>query len=334
MKVSPLKGLAGCALPMLAAVALAACGSAESAESKRQHCADMTDKAEHDACVAELREEEGRDDAKSARDGEIEEACELDNNAHQAACEAGYRRGLVAADEETMGYACEEFESSTDVMLLSACTLGFQQAQEAKRHSEEVSAEEEPGGPVADVGTISVSDGEGTAFRNHFKIGPLIYPDEGMPPDEVLEACNLQYQGILEKSVFARGEISVSYTEGSFPEYLGIDAEGIVQGTGAAADVVAYQRNGEWLCRQEELASTSYEIQPGETWTMPIWYIAEDILNNAQPRVSPEVKNGWQFKFIGPAMAGTWKYSGAGAGECAGYDELYLYNRSGTCEES
>lgn len=298
-------------------------------EGEREHCASMTEKVEHDACVAELREEEGRDKAKFVHDREIEEACELDNNAHQAACEAGYRWGLVADDEEAMGYACEEFESSSDVMLLSACTLGFQQAQEAKRHHKEVTAEEEPGGPLEDVGTIAISGG-GTAFRDHFKIGPLIYPDEGMPPEEVLEACNLDYQGTLEKSAFARGEISVSYVKGSFSELMGLGAENTVAGD--AMEIVAFQLNGKWLCRQEELASTTYEIQPGETWVMPIWFIAQEVLNNAQPRVSAEVRNSWHFQFVGPNIGyGTWKYSGPGAGECAGYEELYLYNRSGGC---
>lgn len=209
--------------------------------------------------------------------------------------------------------------------------LGDSESAQSEGLPEGMPVEEEPGGPLGDVGTIANHE-KGMTFRDHFKIGPLLYPDEGTPPEEVLEACNLQYQGVIEKSVFARGEMSVSYAEGSFPEFLGIDAEGIVQGTDTAIDVVAYQMNGEWLCRQEELASTRYEIQPGETWNMPIWYIAEDILNNAQPRVPLEVLNGWHFQFVGPLMSGTRTYSGPGVGECYGYDELYLYNRSGSCD--
>ena len=188
---------------------------------------------------------------------------------------------------------------------------------------------EEPGGPLAYVGTIAISN-KGTAFVDRYKIGPLIYPDEGMPPEEVLEACNLSYPSVLDKSVFARGEISVSYTEGSFSELMGIDAENTVQDHGPGMEVVAYQKDGEWLCRQEELESTSYEIRPGETWDLPIWFIAEEALSNAEPRVSTETENGWNFRFIGPNMYGDWRYSGPGAGECAGYEELYLYNRTGT----
>ncbi|HEY2478880.1 MAG TPA: hypothetical protein VGI17_09110 [Solirubrobacterales bacterium] len=133
-----------------------------------------------------------------------------------------------------------------------------------------------------------------------------------MPPEEVLGACDLTYQSVLQKSVFPPGEISVIDTEGSFPELMGIDAENTVLGSGPGMEVVAYQKNGEWLCRQEELESTSYEIQPGETWNLPIWFIAEEALSNAERRVSTETRNEWHFRFVGPNMYGTWKYSGPG----------------------
>lgn len=196
--------------------------------------------------------------------------------------------------------------------------------------SSEVSApEKEPGGPLQDVGTFTVSDKEGTAYRNRYKIGPFFYPDEGSPPEEVLETCNLWNRAIVEKSVFARGEISVSYTEGSFPESFGIDAEGIVSGTDIGIEVTAYQIGGKWLCRQEE--QVLYEIQPHETWNIPIWFIDEAVLNNAQPQVPPEVSNGWHFGSVGPPMTGTFIFRGPGAGDCYGYEAIYLYNRSGHC---
>jgi hypothetical protein len=101
--------------------------------------------------------------------------------------------------------------------------IGFELAHgERKRWAEVISPENEG---LEDVGTIAISDHKGTAFVDHYKIGRLIHPDEGMPPEEVLSVCNLTYQSVLEKSVFAPGEISVSYTEGSFPELMGIDAE-------------------------------------------------------------------------------------------------------------
>ena len=215
-------------------------------------------------------------------------------------------------------------------MAMPACSLGFQQAQEESRHQAEVSGSNAGGYHLDTVGTIAISNHKGTAFVDHYKIGRLIYPDEGMPPEEVLEACNLNYQSVLEKSVFAPGEISVSYTEGSFRELMGIDAESTIQGNGPGMEVVAYQKDGQWLCRQEELASTSYEIQPGETWNLPIWFISEEALSNTEPRVSEETKDEWHFRFVGPNMYGTWKYSGPGAGECGGYEELYLYNRTDT----
>jgi hypothetical protein len=52
--------------------------------------------------------------------------------------------------------------------------------------------------------------------------------------------------------------------------YVPIPPNGIVQGEEVFGALVAYELNNEWQCAQEELATASWEFQPGETKTMPI----------------------------------------------------------------
>lgn len=315
---------------LVTAALLSACGSSE---SKSAHCARLTG-VEHDECVSELRQEEGRDSTKSAHDKEIEEACELDSKAHQEACETGYRRGLVAEDEEAMGYACEEFESSSDVMLLSACTLGFQQAQGTKRHREEVSPES-AGGQLEKVGTITITDHEGTTFRDSYEVGPWFPSEELIPPEDVLEACNTRTQAAIAKGVFVRGAITVVYTEGSYPEFIGLDPEGTISGDGLSTAAVAFERDGEWLCRQEEIPQ--WEIQAHETQTFPIWLLVEYAESNNNPTMIPEGLNTWHFNPVAPSdllLRADQIVKGAGAADCYGYHELFLYKSPESCEGS
>lgn len=192
---------------------------------------------------------------------------------------------------------------------------------------------EELGGPLEKVGTITVSDHKGTTFKDRYWIGPLSNGEEAPPPATVLGSCDITSPGQAARSVFAHGKASISYTEGTLPEQVGL-APG-VGGEELYGGVVAYELDGEWWCRQEELQSTSYEIQPGETITMPIWLVAEEVLNNARPKAPPEVFNSWYFNFMGPPtlqLRGTTTIDGPGAGTCYGEKYLYLYNRSGVCE--
>ncbi len=231
-----------------------------------------------------------------------------------------------------MGYACEEFESSSDVMLLSACTLGFQLAQEAKRHREEVSPES-TGGPIEKVGTITITDHEGTTFRDTYEVGPWFISEELVPPQEVLEACNTRTQAAIAKGVFVRGIITVDYAEGSYPEFIGLDPEGTIMGNGLSTAAMAFQRDGEWLCRQEEIPQ--WEIQAHETQTFPIWLIVEYAESNNNPTLVPEGLLGWHFKPVAPTellLRGDQIVKGPGAADCYGYHELFLYKSSEVSE--
>src|SRR5262245_55501981 len=51
--------------------------------------------------------------------------------------------------------------------------------------------------PLAYVGAITGTDGEGTTFGDRYRIGPLLDSSEETPPEAVLNACNANYSAVL-----------------------------------------------------------------------------------------------------------------------------------------
>jgi hypothetical protein len=179
-----------------------------------------------------------------------------------------------------------------------------------------------------------VTDERGTTFTDTFSLGPLGEGEEGAPPASVLSACNYVSAGLTARGAFARGEMSISYTEGTVPEYVAIPPSGIVEGEELFDALVAFELNGEWQCAQEELETTSWEFQPGETKTMPIWLLVGDIISNEHPQVPAEIYNSWYFAPIGVPFRNPSRVTGPGAIKCGEYEtRLFLFKRSGECRE-
>lgn len=192
---------------------------------------------------------------------------------------------------------------------------------------------EELGGPIEPVGTMIVTDERGTTFKETFSIGPLSNGEEAPPPASVLGACDFSVPSQTAQAAFARGEVSVSYTEGTIPEQVVINPQGMVEGEELFDAAAAVELGGEWLCIGE--VGTSYEFQPGETQTLPMWLVVGGILSNENPQVTSDVYNTWRFHPVGPPdllLRRPSKVTGPGAIKCDQYEtQLYLYNRSGTC---
>ncbi|MBS1883589.1 MAG: hypothetical protein JSS97_11615 [Actinobacteria bacterium] len=189
------------------------------------------------------------------------------------------------------------------------------------------------GGPLRNVGTITAPVAAATTFSDHFLLGPLLYSDEGTPPEAVLNACRVNSPSIIARSVFARGQVTIRYAEGSLPSPLGINFMEVVRGVNSR---VALRVNGEWLC--ENVEGFFLEFEPGEAKTFPLWVIALTVLSNAEPRVSKEVLDTWHFDPIGvyDAEESASRVYGPGTGRCENEYEnewymLLLYNRSGHC---
>ncbi|MGH9521220.1 MAG: hypothetical protein ACRD3E_01670 [Terriglobales bacterium] len=190
--------------------------------------------------------------------------------------------------------------------------------------------EEEIGGPLSYVGTIKNSDGEGTTLIDRYRIGPLSYGEEAPPPAAVLEACGVNSPSETAASVFARGQISVTYREGSLPETIGIGEENTVEGEGIEGVLqVASLVNGEWQCLQQEPGSGGMELQPGETVIFPIWFVGDLVLSNSRPRLPQDVLDSLHIRAVGSLnlISGELQISGPGAANCEGELRLLLYGR-------
>lgn len=195
----------------------------------------------------------------------------------------------------------------------------------------EEESQSEPGGPLADLGTITGSDGEGTTFRDDYSVGPLLYSKEGSPPEEVLAACSLTDSSVIARSVFARGQVTIAYQQGTLPTEVVLGSSTPV--VGGLYTFVAFHSAGKWWCTQSE--GFALHFQPRESQTFPIWIIAPQALSNAQPRVPTSTLNTWYFNLIAPTTLRNVKVHGPGAGLCdeasGNVERLLLYNRSGSC---
>ena len=198
----------------------------------------------------------------------------------------------------------------------------------ATTHAAATPAPSEPGGPLHEVGTMTETDDKGTAVHLQYQLGPLGYSPAVVAPTAVLEACHEDYATTIAQTAYSRGQMSVSYTEGSLPTEIALGADGAISGTSTAtkwSGSVAYDVEGQWKCPANEEAGTSVTFQPGETKTFPLWVLSSG-LSNAQPKFTSTVIDGWEFTGVtigdSPMEVTT---SGPNAGKCENKDVLMLY---------
>jgi hypothetical protein len=189
---------------------------------------------------------------------------------------------------------------------------------------------EEVGGPLEDIGTITSSDGEGTTFRNEVSVGPLLYSEEGIPPEAALSACYPNDPARIASSVFIREEVTATYLEGQLPLVVAPEGYGYVKGEVEVHPVI--EVDGAWQCM--EYSEIGFEFQAGESQTYNIWLLMPQVLSNAEPQLSESVRDSLYVNLIGPSVLGIYKAKvrGPGAATCNGeYGEeerLYLFDRS------
>ena len=117
---------------------------------------------------------------------------------------------------------------------------------EAAVEKQEAAEEEAVGLPLANVGTLTASDGEGTSFAESFRLGPLLYSSEGTPPSVVLDACGANYSTTIDQAVYSRGEVAISYREGGLATTVPIVPNETVNGDGYLG-VTAFQVDGDGM---------------------------------------------------------------------------------------
>jgi hypothetical protein len=158
------------------------------------------------------------------------------------------------------------------------------------------SAPPEAGGQPT-LGAITATNGHGTAIKQEYRLGPPLYGNTSPPPAEALEACNANSPELVASSVFASGEDTVRYTEGSLPIQVHIDpvdvASAAVRGE-TAATRVPFSINGRWQCDSSSQEMT-VTLQPGQNTTYPIWVIIENAMSNQHPHVGASELHEWEF---------------------------------------
>lgn len=210
----------------------------------------------------------------------------------------------------------------------------IQRERNSAAATEEVS--QSLGGPVSFVGTITGSDGKGTTLVDRYSLGPLINGSEGAPPEVVLNACRINEPGAIASSVFARGQVTTIYQEGSLPLAVPLNSwEELAQG-GDYFLIAAFRLDGEWRCNSETELGAFMELEPGESLSVPVWVVGTRVLTNAQPELPASVTNAWYFKFIASVNGySELSITGPGAAHCEeelGEEQrLMLWNRSGRC---
>jgi hypothetical protein len=232
-------------------------------------------------------------------------------------------------------------------LLVLGCGSGSQPSAPQPNQETEISPEaEEPtheaveesqtevGGPLSNVGTITTSPEKDMAFVSHYSLGPLMYASEGTPPEGALEACFPSSPPQIARSVFARGKLTVTYSEGSLPvEEYTTNTLRAVNANEEGAGLMAIEVGGEWYCR----TSFYLSFEPGGSQTFPIWIIVEGVLTNGRPRVPASTYSGWYFNpIILSSYGGDETIHGPGAASCereweGTVERLFLYNRSGRC---
>lgn len=205
---------------------------------------------------------------------------------------------------------------------------------EAQPQDSAATEAEEVEGPLSYAGTITAS-GHGTTFVDRYQVGPVMYGAEEELSSEVVSACASSSPAVVARSAFARGELTVTYKEGSLPTTIPI-APSLVGGEDIEIPAMAYQIGGEWQCKETMGVGSSLEFQPGESQTLPFWWIDVGVLTNDQPRLPKSTLDSWYFEPF-DQFGGVEDLTprGPGASWCEeGYIEewrLFLYNRSGHC---
>ncbi|MBS1862357.1 MAG: hypothetical protein JSS68_11680 [Actinobacteria bacterium] len=193
---------------------------------------------------------------------------------------------------------------------LQACIGEEAASSEATSTAEDPEAREEAAveaaaGPLSYVGTITYSDNEGTSFGERFKVSRLHKSSDLTPPEAALAACDDNYPAGIASSVFARGEATISYEEGSLPYEFDVFASGL-------GSLITFKVGGAWECSGTGGVVT---FQPGETLSFPFWIVASQMISNAKPGIDWREVDSWA---VSGANGGVGVGSGLGVKQMRG----------------
>lgn len=176
--------------------------------------------------------------------------------------------------------------------------------------SASLSSHDEPGGLLKNVGTLKISGSDGRTIAVNFQLGPLLYSDEGTPPQAVLKACGASAAEALRKTVFSKGKMTVTFLKGpSITDYRLAPTE-MVTGSGWNG-VTAIQVGKNWLC--QETNETLLKRKQPQTYR---FWVLSQVLSNGEQQVPKPQLDSWHFGEFPVLPGSAFHATGPGASAC------------------
>lgn len=188
------------------------------------------------------------------------------------------------------------------------------------------SSHDEPGGPLENVGTLKISGSDGRTIAVHFQLGPLLYSDEGTPPEAALKACGASSAEALRRTVFSKGKMAVALVKGpSITDYRLSPSE-LVTGEGWNGET-AIQVGKSWKCQETGETLLKKKQQPQ---TFRFWVLSR-VLSGGQRQVPKSELDTWRFGEFPVLPDSVFHATGPGASACSAEgrdrEHLMLYAR-------
>lgn len=177
--------------------------------------------------------------------------------------------------------------------------------------SASLSSHGESGGPLANVGTLKISGSDGRTIAVNFQLGPLLYSDEGTPPQAVLKACGASSAEALRRTVYSKGKMTVTLVKGPSITDYPLSPPELVTGDAWNGET-AIQAGKGWLC--QETAETLLKKQQPQTYR---FWVLSQVLSGGEQRVPKSELNTWRFGEFPVLPDSVFHVTGPGASVCA-----------------
>ncbi len=188
------------------------------------------------------------------------------------------------------------------------------------------SSSTQTGGPLRQAGALHISGSDGRTIVVGFRLGPLLYSDEGTPPKSALKACGAESPEVLRQMVFSKGVMTATFTKGrSITDYRLAPLE-FVSGNPWHGRTAIWG-GGSWQC------SESFEtvLKRKQPQVFPFWVLSQG-LGPGQSRMPRADLDTWRFTEFPVLPDSAFRATGPGAAACsvAGHSEqrLALYARA------
>lgn len=214
--------------------------------------------------------------------------------------------------------------AAAPALALVACLIAIAGCG-SSTDSTSLASHEEPDGPLKNVGTLKISGSDGRTIAVNFHLGPLLYRNEGAPPQAVLKACGVDSPEALRGIVFSKGKMTVTMVKGrSITDYR-LSPAGLVTGD-TWHGMSAIYAGGTWRCD----VGPETVLHRNKPQTFSFWILSQ-VLIEGERRVPKTTLSSWRFGQFPVLPDSAFRAVGPGATVCLVADHerehLMLYGR-------